>query len=157
MGMVVAKQAMNKQNQIHKKTRSLSSEKIKFTILLACVLIGFAFGFMGESVRAVPNWLLAFVIIGLGVVTLYYWRLLDETAREAHKFSWYWGSSLGIFFALLICLAALVGVDVYSPVIQWYGVPETFDQIFLLGGLSILVLQVIGYLLVWTFWWLRMR
>ena len=89
---------------------------------------------------------------GLSVV---YWRTLDEAAREAHKAAWMWGGSAGLIlaFAAAAWLARTDAADVLSPMLLSEG-----DGGWLVTGVMFtLVLQSLGYLAVWAWWWLARR
>lgn len=88
-------------------------------------------------------------------VTVWWWRRLDEAAREAHKWAWYWGGSAGMAVGLAAVLTLLmrnVDLDAFLPV-------DTTSIDLVVGGmLSILLFQLAGYTLAWAWWWLaRMR
>jgi hypothetical protein len=92
--------------------------------------------------------LLIFAVFAASVV---YWRNIDEAAREAHKFAWFWGGVAGLLLmlpgAVLITSERLVAMfGPHSPA-EW-----------VLGGLAaMLIAQMAGYALVWAGWWLRQR
>jgi hypothetical protein len=101
----------------------------------------------GEVVMA--PWVIA-AAIGLGIWgSLAIWRLLDEAAREAHKWAWYWGSSVGVALALPLFLLGEQSADYRSRL----GIGDGFDD----GVITVLVLEVVCYALAWVFWWARRR
>ncbi|MEH0197939.1 hypothetical protein V7S57_20015 [Caulobacter sp. CCNWLY153] len=130
----------------------------------AALVLGFVAAIVAELGKLKPELTVyAFIAIALSVVavmalmlwlTARWWRAADEAAREAHKWSWYWGGSTGL---------ALGGV----PFILLYTMPETVEAMLpadlttaqavvlgmgLLGGL-----QLAGYGLFWAGWWLARR
>ena len=122
---------------------------------LGLILLGAVAGFvlgMHHSGMKMPVWgrvVLACVVVPLGVfTTLRWWKLLDEVAREAHKFAWYWGGSGGILVAGLVM--GLVARD---------GMPIPFAKsgdpadIFAAGVVTALSAQIVGYLVAWAGWW----
>ncbi|MCA3718467.1 MAG: hypothetical protein IM674_09460 [Brevundimonas sp.] len=82
-------------------------------------------------------------------VCIGWWRSLDEAAREAHKWAWWWGSTAGL---------AIGSVALYTLV---YSAPEALTaspKDLLLGGAGFVVLvQTLGYAVAWAFWWLKRR
>ncbi len=71
--------------------------------VFAAVLMLGGFG-LGLGMRAL-DWLdgalgvalMLALVLALGLLgAVSYWRRLDEAAREAHKFAWYWGGSVGV-------------------------------------------------------------
>ena len=84
-----------------------------------------------------------------------YWRRLDEAAREAHKWAWFWGATMGV---------ALAGVSLPLLHLTPLGVEAAADlgftgprELMSVGMLYVLVLQMAGYMAFWIFWWARKR
>jgi len=98
-------------------------------------------------------WLLAFAI--------YAWIRLDETGKEAHKFAWFWGGAFALLAALLVALGVLTTpffADPVSAFITSYMMGRGEGQTgFAVGVLAAAIIQVVGYGLVWTGWWLSAR
>lgn len=91
------------------------------------------------------------LVVGLGGwITLLYWRRLDEAAREAHKFAWYWGGSLGMLVAFA---AALLVIERNAAAFVWPGWDPSPSAYLFTGAMMVLCAQVIGYILVWIGWW----
>jgi hypothetical protein len=98
-----------------------------------------------------PPWarfaILALVfVIAIGS-TWKWWSVLDEVAREAHKFAWYWGGSAGMTVAGVV----MVLVDH-----QHIAAPHIFPgqhSDFVTGALTVMLSQVAGYLIAWAGWW----
>lgn len=82
-------------------------------------------------------------------VCIGWWRSLDEAAREAHKWAWWWGSTAGL---------AVGSVALYTLI---YSAPEALTAApkdLLLGGATfVVVVQTLGYAVAWAFWWLKRR
>jgi hypothetical protein len=91
---------------------------------------------------------LAPLMIGASVI---YWRNIDEAAREAHKFAWFWGGSGSILLAAP--LAMLIG-DARLTALAG---PHSPSEWFAIGVFSLLVFQLTAYVLVWAVWWIRQR
>ncbi len=88
----------------------------------------------------------------VSLLVIWWWRRLDEAAREAHKWSWFWGGNLGLVVGGVILLT-LVRVDLRASTLA--GVDPA--QVLALGMALLLLLQLIGYTLAWAGWWLARR
>ena len=92
------------------------------------------------------------VLLAAGAVaSVIYWRNIDEAAREAHKFAWFWGGSSAMLLALpapfLLGDARLIALLGTRSPAEWTAV----------GMVALIIAQLIGYGLVWAGWWLRQR
>jgi hypothetical protein len=81
-----------------------------------------------------------------------WWRTVDEAVREAHKTGWFWGGSGGmavaaVFFAALQFVGPEVQLDRFALIPGDAG-------LILTGIVLTMVLQIVGYGLVWAGWWL---
>ncbi|GEM_PF-857965 len=94
----------------------------------------------------------AAVTVVAGIISaVVYWRVIDEAAREAHKFAWWWGGSLGGVACLLAVLFA------HSPALEAVLGQQKPAVWLALGMLAMLLMQVVGYVLAWAGWWLARR
>lgn len=85
--------------------------------------------------------------------TLYWWRALDEAAKEAHKWAWWWGGNLGfIVGGAAVVIAALGGVDLLPA-----AVPHTDAALIALGVAAAFASQAVGYGVAWCGWWIARR
>lgn len=92
--------------------------------------------------------LLVLAIFGSSVV---YWRNIDEAAREAHKFAWFWGGVAGMMAMLPITVATST-----ERLVAMFGQHSPAE--WAIGGMmALLIAQMAGYGLVWAGWWLRQR
>jgi hypothetical protein len=139
-----------------KVTKQGAREARAQRILIGCGvfggLIGAAWAGLDAMNIAIPRPLLAAVVtLGiplLGWMTLIYWRNVDEAAREAHKFAWFWGGSGGMLLGLPIMI-----LTTSAKLEALFGAHEPSEWV--MGGLlAMLVLQLVGYGLVWAGWWL---
>ena len=104
---------------------------------------------------AVHTGLMLVVMAGALAVCLYWWRRTDEAAREAHKWSFFWGATCGI---------AVLGVAL-PPLLPGGGLVRLargfdFDGetgLVLFGLLLALIVQLVGYTIAWAVWWLKRR
>ena len=106
-------------------------------------------GMVGVMVKAVTT--TAAMAIAM-VFCRSWWNGLDEAAREAHKWAWWWGSTYGLAFggvALLTVFTAAKDTDAFAG---W----QTLDV--LLSGAGLLVgVQCAGYAIAWAIWWWQRR
>ena len=88
-------------------------------------------------------------------VSIWWWRRLDEAAREAHKWAWYWGGSAG----MVVGLAAILTLTTRDVDLARFLPADANPGDMIVGGMmSILLFQLVGYTLAWAWWWLaRMR
>ncbi|MFA4937812.1 hypothetical protein [Brevundimonas sp.] len=88
-------------------------------------------------------------------VSIWWWRRLDEAAREAHKWAWYWGGSAG----MVVGLAAILTLTTRDVDLARFLPADANPGDMIVGGMmSILLFQLGGYTLAWAWWWLaRMR
>jgi len=92
------------------------------------------------------------LILAVGYCSWAFARL-DEAAREAHKSAWWWGASGGMVVAALFIPALLQGSDLGLGRIMG----DQPGDLVIGGAFAVLLLQVAGYFVAWTAWWLRRR
>lgn len=103
-------------------------------------------GAAGLAVVMAINITVMAVTLGAGV---WWWSRLDEAAREAHKWAWWWGGTSGLAVAGAVMLTVSTrGLDL--PVLS--GRPGLMTGILLL-----LLCQTVGYAVAWAVWWLQRR
>ena len=96
------------------------------------------------------------VVLAVGLVgTVGYWRRLDEAAREAHKFAWYWGGSCGM--AVIVVLAVVLAKVDAGPLLIDLAEGATPGDLVGLGMLTAMGVQALLYVMVWTGWWISKR
>ncbi|MDZ4375609.1 MAG: hypothetical protein U1C74_29870 [Phenylobacterium sp.] len=103
-----------------------------------------------------PIWATVLVIGGFVAASLFlswkWWQRLDEVAREAHKFAWYWGGSAGLSAGLLMVVFVDTG-RLAAPLLDG---PSSSDG-FVAGALTVMMAQVVGYGVAWLGWWWSRR
>lgn len=105
-------------------------------------------GMVGAAVSASLGLALMFVIC------VAWWNRVDEAAREAHKWAWWWGGTAGTAIGgvfLVVAVAAARGEGVASV-----ATARPADLIYA-GAFAIMTCQVVGYGIAWAAWWLRRR
>ena len=97
--------------------------------------------------------LILFAVFGLIIAgTIWWWIRADEAVREAHKWSWYWGGSIGMCVGLgALLLAAANGGD--TPV----AADATYGSLMIAGASLVLLPMLIGYGVAWFAWWVSKR
>lgn len=133
----------------------------RIVIVLVATLVGG--GLVGgiyawlDQTDAMPGPLTAALILSVlfGVMiagTVWWWRRADEAVREAHKWAWYWGGSIGMAVGLgALLLAGAYGGDQPVPPDLSYG------DVLLAGAMLLLAPMLIGYGVAWLAWWLSKR
>ena len=130
-----------------------------FAVSLGLGLIGGVLGVIlsdqpGVAGIAMTAVMLALVMAAALSICTWWWRHLDEAAREAHKWAWFWGGTSGMAVgAVLLMVLSLRREEVVLP--QWAG--ETPPELLLNGMMAILLFQLVGYGLAWAWWWLGRR
>lgn len=91
-----------------------------------------------------------------------HWKRLDEAARAAHRWAWYWGGTIGLAGAMIFAVLSMMFPDVTSFVSQ-IGEPLVNpklppEQSYLFLGVMLAgVAQGIGFLGAWVYWWAAKR
>ena len=143
-----------------KPRRRLSSIS-RFWILMGvglaaglCLGVGQAL-FFADGASPPPAATGAVLLIGFAAVLLgtwWWWVGADEAAREAHKWAWYWGGSIGMTFGLI----GFLMLHLHQPHAP---LPEgiSFSDALLMGAFGLLFLMVLGYGVAWAAWWISKR
>lgn len=90
-----------------------------------------------------------FALSVLAWLCVTWWARLDEAAREAHKWAWWWGGTAGTALAgvVLVTLQRTAFADTATVG------PHALDSLAA-GVVTVLICQLIGYLIAWAWWWL---
>ncbi|MBB5747371.1 FtsH-binding integral membrane protein [Brevundimonas variabilis] len=83
---------------------------------------------------------------------VWWWRGIDEAAREAHKVAWWWGGSGGMAVGGVILLSVVLP-DEGAALLEGLSGPDLFAA----GMGAVAGCQVLGYTIAWAVWWLRHR
>lgn len=123
------------------------------------LVVGGALGFFSggnEGRVEMPGLLLGLdfsALLGLLMwLTAIYWRRLDEAAREAHKWAWFWGGNVAL--VPLVVGFAILTSNPDTPVPMLLGMEPTPAGYVATGGLIVVLTLLAGYTLAWLFWWL---
>ena len=126
------------------------------TMIVAGVA-GAAIAMLGDQPGAIGIGLTVAIItaammIGLALC-IWWWRGIDEAAREAHKWAWWWGGSGGLGIGGVVLITLDFATDDMAAAL--FG--SESNELFAAGMLSIAFFQIIGYGIAWAAWWLRHR
>ena len=114
--------------------------------------------FSAMSREAGPVLIAAMVLVVVGLsalavwLTTKYWSRIDEAAREAHKWAWFWGGNIAIVPAVLGFVLLVERPDLGTPLLP--GFEPTPAHYVATGGLLVLLLLMAGYVIAWVGWWL---
>ncbi len=136
-------------------------------LLMAAALIGGGvIGYLGAADSGFDTsrasfWLMGAIatvlMIGSLAFGVVWMRSIDEAAREAHKAAWYWGGSGGMALGGVgIILSTLPGAETWRipALLDGRTDPAAYAAV---GALGITLLMMIGYTIVWAWWWLARR
>lgn len=141
-----------------KRLRGLSGYAAAMGItLLGALVAGIAGGLLADLPGPVGLGLtVASISVAMAIgfaACLWWWRGIDEAAREAHKWAWWWGGSGGMAVGLVVLITLTWRDD--AALLPAPGL-EVAD-VFAAGVFAILLFQVAGYTLAWAGWWLKHR
>jgi hypothetical protein len=94
------------------------------------------------------------VMAGAILVGTLWMRSIDEAAREAHKAAWYWGGSGGMAAGGVLMILS------FLPQAARISIPSVLSDrtdpaaYAVTGALALMTLMMIGYLIVWAWWWI---
>lgn len=97
-----------------------------------------------------------------GAMTALHWKRLDEAARAAHRWAWYWGGSIGLMATMLSAVMMLVSPGFASSAVSlmsFMANPKfTPEQLHFFAGILFCgIAQGIGFLGAWIYWWTAKR
>lgn len=119
--------------------------------------------FVGDMMpKQVTMILLGIAMVWAVALIFYHWKRLDEAARTAHRWAWYWGGSTGLGAAMIFAAASLVWPDlqtVFASMAHALEGPKlTTEQSYLFLGVAFTALaQGFCFLGAWIYWWLAKR
>ena len=107
-----------------------------------------------EQPWALTLFIIAGGLAGLPVLLIFtrrYWIRLDEAAKEAQKWAFYWGGSVGMGLGLgLVLTGDAVGL---ARRLGFHGE----EGMLAFGALMVAGFQLVGFLVGWGWWWFRKR
>lgn len=84
-------------------------------------------------------------------------KSIDEAAQEAHKWSWYWGGSVGLAAGMVLILVGSLPMGAGLQVESWFDGRTDPAAYMAMGAVGIVGLMMIGYLVAWALWWFQRR
>ena len=99
---------------------------------------------------------IAFITVAISIalaVCVWLWRGIDEAAREAHKWAWWWGGSSGMALGAILVLTLSLRDEDVSALAPGVGAADLVSG----GVFAILLFQMAGYGIAWAVWWLKHR
>lgn len=101
---------------------------------------------------------MAVLMMALALWLGFAWMVrIDEAAREAHKAAWFYGGSIGLAVGGVFTILAT------APPAERLAIPSPFDgrtdpaAYAATGALGMMALMLVGYAVVWGWWWLARR
>lgn len=82
---------------------------------------------------------------------------IDEAAREAHKASWFYGGSAGLAVGGVFIILASTPPAARLTLPAWFDGRTDPAAYAATGAVGLMILMLIGYGLVWGWWWLQRR
>jgi hypothetical protein len=130
-------------------------------LLLVLFLVGTAIGYgsisMGAGVPLLVGGVALLLMVGAFWVGVLWMRSIDEAAREAHKWAWYWGGTAGMAVGGALMLLTIVPRDVPLRVPLILGDTPDPAGYAASGAFGLMMLMTLGYSVAWAVWWLRHR
>ena len=82
---------------------------------------------------------------------------IDEAAREAHKASWFYGGSGGLAVGGVFIILASTPPAARLTLPAWFDGRTDPAAYAATGAVGLMALMLIGYGVVWGWWWLARR
>lgn len=94
------------------------------------------------------------MIIGLPLAWIW-WSKVDEAVKEAHKWAWFWGGSIGMTLGIFLATANIFTDGRLVAGVLAAGGFEAYA--FEAGLIGVVSLTAYGYMAAWAFWWWKHR
>ena len=130
--------------------RSPAGKAIIAILAVYVLMIALVFGLRASGVQVAGSVRLGVAIafvVPVGWFILNYWRAIDEAAREAQKWAWFWGGSAGMAVGLVTMITQPRWV-----IATFADGPDPVDVLHA-GALVLIAAQLIGFFVAWVFWW----
>jgi hypothetical protein len=110
-----------------------------------------------HGILAVMGFFAVLIMVGAFVIGVFWMRSIDEAAREAHKWAWYWGGTAGMSLGgVLMILSSLPQASGFTLPVVFGGRADPAGYAAT-GAFAMMMLMVIGYTIAWAIWWWRHR
>lgn len=130
-------------------------------VLIASVAIGY-----GSAHGAIDRDMGVPIVMGVSALLLmvgafwlgvFWMRVIDEAAREAHKWAWYWGGTAGMAVGGVFMLLSAIPREAPIPFpLLMSDTPDPAGYAAS-GAFILMMLMTLGYSIAWAVWWLRHR
>ena len=124
--------------------------------LIAVLLLG------GALPKEAMMPLAGLAVVWAAIATTLHWKRLDEAAKAAHRWAWYWGSSLGLMLAMVFAASAYMWPSLLDFASPWAAAmtrpgksPEAVWLMF--GVMGIGLAQAAGFIGAFVYWWTLKR
>lgn len=115
-------------------------------------------GWLSSSAGLTAIFVLACILMIAAVWLGARWmKSIDEAAQEAHKWSWYWGGSVGLAAGMVLVFVGSLPMGAGLQVASWFDGRTDPAAYMATGAMGIVGLMMIGYLLAWALWWFQRR
>ncbi|RZJ04330.1 MAG: hypothetical protein EON89_08240 [Brevundimonas sp.] len=134
-------------------------------LLVLLTLVGAAIGYASakgaiDASAGMPLVIGAFALLvmaGSFWIGVLWMRSIDEAAREAHKWAWYWGGTAGMAVGgVLMLLSAIPRRAPLQVPLAFGGVPDPAGYAAT-GAFGLMMIMTLGYSIAWAIWWWRHR
>jgi hypothetical protein len=98
----------------------------------------------------------AAMAVGLWI-SLKWMASIDEAAREAHKWAWFWGGSSGMAVGGILVIMASLPQSQALRIPAWYADRTDPAAYAATGAFGMMILMIIGYAIAWGWWWWARR
>lgn len=149
------------QSSVSRNGQSNSLARYAAVIGLAALAGGIAGGLsvMLGDVEGALGLAATIVVVGLAMAIglggcVWWWRRVDEAAREAHKWAWWWGGTSGMAVGGVILLTVMMRSALGAPALTAGMTPA---YVLYAGAMGMVSCQLAGYGIAWAAWWLRRR
>lgn len=142
-----------------KPKRPIAGVQAFMVILGLSLLVGLVAGFGSMFTNDLPGvvgFALGLAVNGFAMAAalwlcVWWWNRIDEAAREAHKWAWWWGGCTGMAIggAFLLTLFSRQG--------QVDQAGLTTNEVVASGMFLMMTCQVVGYGIAWAVWWAKRR
>lgn len=150
-----------------KTTKPVKPVGYIIALFIIGMLCGAGFAFVEDAsllggMSSRTGLLIALVLAGLlGTASVWlggrWMKSIDEAAQEAHKWSWYWGGSIGMAVGMVLILMAMLPLSSNIRLESWFDGRTDPAAYMATGAVAIVGLMMIGYLLAWALWWFQRR
>ena len=132
---------------------------------VVCSAVGFALGWLkGSGTIQLAQQTLIWWVLPVAIIfaVFSFWsgavwmKSIDEAAQEAHKWAWYWGGTAGLTLAVVFYVLHFLPESARWNVPTLTGRTDPVSYA-VAGGVFVVTLMIIGYVIAWAIWWFKRR